>query len=451
MRALVLQDFQSKRKPSLSSGDFVKEYKKGDILEVSDALFGQDAGDDSQWYKLENGSFVNEEFLRIHITCSALPEPDQRQYLIAFHQTENGKIRDDLKSAPDTLSFSEIKLPPTTDDTISVAYWDPNKFASTVAKSLDDLKESQKHVFIYIPGFQLQVREKIRTDLLADFTLSYLAHPNNSIAKVLLLSWPAQGGPKRETVDDRGYALGRDFAEKGMLDYFVQLSNVLKQKGKFLNLVVHSLGHQFLNGMLNSAQAVALPPDTFKNVFLMAPDISYGSVSKNGIKVKNVYGQPDYITCNLSVLSKIAKGVNVFYDQYDYVLYFSTVKFSGGLSKNIDKMYFNLGNYGAYDIPGNEIESNFQFFDVNELVNHKENGSWDFRFTTLKGTELGDAIERVQFRRDYTGINWLEILEHKNALTNHHTYLFTCKEVVDKVLDILKQTTTPILEQAIAP
>ncbi len=201
MRALIIENTFSKERPNTFSKN-VKEYARGMIVELSEPVFSEEAGSDSQWYNLEDSSeaaneYLPEDCVRIHITCSSLPVPDQTQYLIAYHQVNaDGTIKVDRKNAPDQLCFAPVKLPHTESE-LKVNHWTKEMLSNTIVNSLNGLKDTQRHVFIYIPGYQLQILNQTRLDLLAGFTLSYLAHPDNSIAKVLFLSWPAQSGPKR--------------------------------------------------------------------------------------------------------------------------------------------------------------------------------------------------------------------------------------------------------------
>ncbi|MEO7990011.1 MAG: alpha/beta hydrolase, partial [Chryseolinea sp.] len=389
MRGIVLDRINLRERADVNSR-VLDIYEKNTIVEVVATKPGVDLDQEDLWYQLKNGGFLWSSGVRIHMEDFDLPEKEREQFMICYRQTKDGVIREDLKSVPAKLSFAKLSLPSHIEN-IRAEEWSVKGFVNNVMSSVHEVdpQVKRKHVFIYIPGYQLQLLNSLRTDLLSSFTLSYMTHPQNSIAKVLFFSWPSQSGPKRETVDDRSVAAGESFTANGMFDYLEKLSIELKKENRCLNLVAHSFGHQLLNGMINPKSGT-VPQKIFENVFLMAPDISYLSVQINGALIKNTIKNPgssDTILYDLSKLNTLANNIHVFHDKYDFLLYSSTVRFAG--DKDLRDLsetgqYRNLGNHGNM-LKQQPIHDNFHFIDVeNEVKNNPAGDLWDYPFRALK-------------------------------------------------------------------
>jgi hypothetical protein len=272
--------------------------------------------------------------------------------------------------------------------------------------------------------------------------MNYMTHPDKKIAKVLFMTWPAQC-LSRKRIDDRSVKAGEDFTARNLFEPFAQLSKALGDQGKFLNLVVHSFGHQLLNGMVNpdSQFGTNIPKGIFENIFLMAPDITHLSVKKGGEKLTNYYKDKDGLDFQyqFSELKKLGKKVHVFHDKYDYLLYTSTVKFVGDhvQDKEVTKKYRNLGNYGQAGIDLINQEPDFNFIDVHKNFAREQNDDLiNFPFRKIRKGP-GEAVDKVWNDLSYKGINAFKIIFNAKRFPDHHRYLFTCKPVVDEVIRIL--------------
>jgi hypothetical protein len=169
----------------------------------------------------------------------------------------------------------------------------PDPFANGLMSSIDKLEnKSRNHVFLYIHGFQ--PFSSLKLDLFSGFVNNYMNHPKNKIAKVLFFVWPAQG-LSRKRADDRAIESGRNFTKNQLFDTLKHLSDRLEEKNMFLNLVVHSFGHQLLNGMLEHFDCKTLSnKPIFKNVFLMASDVTHLALNQTsketGFDLPNFFG-----------------------------------------------------------------------------------------------------------------------------------------------------------------
>lgn len=447
-RGIVTLAMNERLTPSVNA-PVTNTYDKGKTVYVQESVFGDLYDGDDLWYKLDNGHYVWSGAVNVHEDCSDLSDKDRNHFLISYRQVyPDGRPNLDTKIPPDSLYYTPIKLPANTEN-IRVNNLIPKIFAQAVAQSVSDLEAKRKHVFVYIHGYQLF--SSLKLDLLSNFVLSYLTHPENSIAKMLFMAWPGQGGPSRKTVDDRTIRAGQNFTSKGLFEPFKELSDELKKQGRCLNLIVHSFGHQLLDGMLNHNSGANIPSKVFENVFLMAPDVSHVTVKENGKVLRNYYkdkdGQ-DYLY-KYAGLRDLANRVHVFYDKYDYLLYSSTKKFveKGDLKNantkeerlSITGDYRNLGNYGNGKIDKDErLNPDFNYVDVDALFEKAPPADLsDFPFREIRDNPRKN-VDWVWSDADYDGINAGGIIFNMKRFPDHHRYLFTCKAVVDEVLRILK-------------
>lgn len=448
MRGIVTLAMNERLKPSVNS-PVTRTYDEGNFVDVKKSVLGDLFDGDDLWYQLDNGHYVWSGGVDVRVDCSNLPDQDRAHFLISYRQIlPNGKPNLSTKTPPDSLYFTPVKLPADTEN-IRVNNLIPGVFANAVIQSLSGIDAKRKHVFVYIHGYQLF--SSLKLDLLSNFVLSYLTHPDNTIAKMLFMAWPGQGGPSRKTVDDRTIRTGQNFTAKGLFEPFKKLSDELKNQNRCLNLVVHSFGHQLLDGMLNHNSAVKIPDKIFENIFLMAPDVSHVTVKEEGKVLRNYYkdkdGQ-DYMY-KYAGLRNLANKVHVFYDRYDYLLYSSTKKFvEKGDLKNaktkdarlaITADYRNLGNYGNTEIDKSErLVPDFNYIDVDALcAGAPPVDLSDFPFREIRDNPRS-SVDSVWTDADYGGINAGGIIFNMKRFPDHHRYLFTCKPVVDEVLRILK-------------
>jgi hypothetical protein len=225
----------------------------------------------------------------------------------------------------------------------------------------------------------------------------------------------------------------------------------LKDNGKALNLIVHSFGHQLLNGMLNPdpLHIGKIPGKIFENIFLMAPDVAHLTVQQGGQTIKNYFKDADGIDFHydFTKLDQIASRVHVFHDKYDYLLYSSTKKFVGAANLenvatpasrfNLTKDYRNLGNYGDQIFPPVNRIPGFNYIDIEALIADEEPVNTNaFPFRRIRRSARR-KVDDVWKSSDYEGINVGKIIFNLKRFPDHHRYLFTCKSVVDKVLSLL--------------
>jgi len=445
MKGIVNTDLNERLQPSVNA-KISRFYQIGDIINIVDAVLGDPYDGDDLWFQLDSGAYVWNAAVNLQQDYSLLSPEDKEQYLISYREIL-GDGRPDMasKDTPESLYFIPLRLP-AVEESIRVNHLVPEFFADCVVKSVMNLENSRKHVVLYIHGFQLS--SSLKLDLLNHFVRNYMTHPNNSIAKVLFMVWPAQS-LGRKTIDDRSVKAGQRFTKNNLFEGFVALSKKLKEKGKCLDLIVHSFGHQLLNGMLNPTPDFFpnIPTDLFENVFLMAPDVTHQSVNPAGIKLFNYFkdsGGEDF-QYDFSRLLTMSNNVYVFHNRYDYLLHSSTKRFVGaGNLKNpasnagISKNYLSLGNFGSKQVDPGPVDPRFHFIDVQHLVqNELPTDLTNFPFRNLDKTSSGKKIDMVLERSDYGGINLGRIVTHIGLFSNHHRYLFTSSAVVNKVISLL--------------
>lgn len=446
MRGYIIEHCNEREQPyvdALVTGT----YDKGAIVEVVDTQEGDEYDAESMWYQLSNGAYIWSGAVNIARDGSALPEEERKQYLISFRQRD-GDGRPDLntKIPAENLYFSSLNLPADV-DYVTVNDLSPKEFAGQVLQLLAPVPAEREHVFIYIHGYQ--IISSLKLDLLSNFVQSYVTHKQNKIAKVLFFAWPAQG-LGRKTVDDRSIKAGQRFTEKNLFGYWEELSTALGKNGRKLNLLVHSFGHQLLNGMLNPdpAHTNKIPKSKiFENIFLMAPDITHLALKTGGIELINNFPDSDRKNYHyeFSKLKDLSNHVHVFHNKYDYLLHVSTKKFlEHRMRRNPDEAeiisvrnYRGLGNYGNVMISAAEQENGFIFWDVEELIRKSPDGDlYNFPFRRMR-KKLKKCMDRIWDNSDYGEIHFFQTLFNIGRTPDHHRYVFTCKQVVDKVQELL--------------
>lgn len=449
MRGIVTIALNERRQPSVNA-QISRYYSIGDIVDITGAVPGDVYDSDDLWYKLSNGTYVWSGGVSVVRDCSVLPLEDRDHYLISYRPLKaDGRPDLDTRQVPDNLYFAPLRLPAEA-ESVRVNNLLPAVFANTVAQSVSKLPSQRKHVFIYIHGYQLL--SSLKLDLLSNFVLNYFTHPDNQIAKVAFMAWPGQGGPGRKTVDDRSIRAGQRFTANNLFSYFKALSDALKAEGRSLNLIVHSFGHQLLNGMLNPEEQYEkqIPSGIFEHVFLMAPDVTHLTLKQGGSTLRNYYKDKEGADFHYEYrrLKQLAKQVHIFYDKYDYLLYSSTKKFvaKGELNKAhsmaerlaITGSYRNLGNHGINSLAPDLIEDGFNLVDVGELFkNGGKADLFDYPYRTIR-QNAAKKIDAVWEEADYDGINAGNIVFNARRFPDYHRYLFTCKAVVDEIQRLLK-------------
>lgn len=395
------------------------------------------------WHITSDGTKVigNKVELDAYSGLSAL---DQSHFFICYRQQKAGIPVIDMADAPDKLFFAN--LPPSPDRDFRVTELFPEVWATGVTQAASRLPESRKHVFVYIHGFDWEPGLKL--ELVPQFAQSYLAHPENSVANVLYFGWPSYGWRKK--ADDRSIGYGEQFTRNGLFEYFEVLSRKLQEAGKTLNLVVHSFGHQLLNGMINPGEGHSIPTGIFENIFLMAPDVTHLAVQQGGVQLRNMRRKfkGPHFHYNYTPLKQLGKHVHIYYDPSDYLLYVSSKQFN--LNENtatfdprpdaegLTADFRNLGSYGDEifkNDPNLKLEDGFNFYNVLDIIKQDTGPQADPLFYGFLNND--DSAMAKAREGDYSGIQLGKTFWERHYLMNHHAYLFSSRPVVSHVLQRL--------------
>jgi hypothetical protein len=439
MKGIVTMELNERQQNPGVNSPISRFYSTNQVVEISEALIGDTYDGNNVWYRLKDGAFVWSGAVELMSECERMKELDRFQFLVSYRQRDpDGRIRLDTKEPAKELYFAPLALPASA-DTIKVNELIPGTFAPTIVQSVLKLNDpKRKHVFVYIHGYQAFASLKL--NLFTHFVENYMTQPENKIAKALFMVWPAQG-LSRKKADDRALAAGRAFTANKLFAGFAELSRQLNDNGMHLNLIVHSFGHQLLNGMVNPGDGIPTP-QIFENIFLMAPDVTHLAVQQGGVKLRNYFpDNDDEEHYEYAALRKLGKNINVFYDHLDLLLYASTKKFVAKRDRDdpgIIDSYLNLGNYGADKIiPPNVVEKGFNFFSVRDLVKDSESGELlNYPYRDMPD-HTQDIVRRVRDLADYGAVKDLDIFFHLQRYPSYHRYLFTCKPVVAKVNALL--------------
>jgi hypothetical protein len=439
MKGIVTMELNERQQNPGVNAPVSKFYSTNQVLEISEALIGDTYDGNNVWYRLKDGAYVWSGAVELMPDCERMKELDKFQFLVSYRQRDpDGKIKLDTKDHAKELYFAPLTLPATA-DTIKVNDLIPVTFAPSIVKSALGLNDPRrKHVFVYIHGYQAFASLKL--NLFTHFVENYMTHPENKIAKALFMVWPAQGLSRKKS-DDRALAAGRAFTANKLFAGFAELSRQLNDNGMHLNLIVHSFGHQLLNGMVNPGAGIP-EPQIFENIFLMAPDVTHLAVQLGGVKLKNYFpDNDDEEHYDYTSLKKLGKNINVFYDDLDLLLYASTKKFVANRDRDdstIIDTYRNLGNYGSEKIiPPATVVQGFNFFSVRDLVKDGETGDLlNYPYRDMPD-RTQDIVRKVRDLADYGAVRDLDILFHLQRYPSYHRYIFTCKPVVTKVNELL--------------
>lgn len=395
------------------------------------------------WYVTNEGTKVIGNKVELD-AYSGLSAQDKSNFFICYRQQNAGIPVIDMADAPNKLFFANLPPAPNRDFRVTELF--PEVWATGVTQAVTRLPESRKHVFVYIHGFDWEPGLKL--ELVPQFVQSYLAHPENSVANVLYFGWPSYGWRKK--ADDRSIGYGEQFTRNGLFEYFEVLSRKLKEAGKTLNLVVHSFGHQLLNGMINPGEGHSIPTGIFENIFLMAPDVTHLAVQQGGVQLRNMRRKfkGPHFHYNYTPLKQLAKHVHIYYDPSDYLLYVSSKQFN--LNENtaafdprpdaegLTTDFRNLGSYGDEIFkkdPTLKLEEGFNFYNVLDIIKQDAGPQADPLFYGFRDND--DAAMAQAREGDYSGIKLLKTFWDRYYLMNHHAYLFSCRPVVAHVLQRL--------------
>lgn len=442
MKGLVIKNTRFRSRPSVNAID-IEDLDINEIILIKDRVEGDYHMGINEWYLLENGLYVWSGAVSLINPLKLYDNNGFAQFLISYRKLNKlNKPATGSTDIPEKLSFQKLLLP-TGYEQINM-HEDEDFFVADVVQEVSKLPLTKKHIFVYIPGYQLT--SNLGLALWEDFVQSHLKTQEQSVAKVIFFTWPSHS-LSRKKIDDRAINAGIVFAKNKLFTVFQKLSAQLQEKGKTLNLIVHSFGHQLLNGFLNAGLKFTPDSRVFHRVFLMAPDIAVGSVAEetNGVTLKNYYQSSyglEYNVYSLHQLKHLSKSIHVFWDPYDYLLHVSTKKFALKIVNTADEakfinQYKNLGNYGFRDF------GNFFNHNIQEIVKTSSGDFSDFGFRNLadkpKWKEEMDGI--IHLNKSYMTIgDPLQIIATNGKLTNHHRYLFTSHSVVNKINEILNNT-----------
>ncbi len=208
---------------------------------------------------------------------------------------------------------------------LSINAVDINTFTGGISSHVEQLPQGKRDVMLYIHGYD--AFPKLKLELLEQVHQKYVADYQTTIGKIIFFSWPSHGFRKK--IDDRANTYGQELFQH--FPFFKQLSEKLAQKGSRLHLLVHSFGHQLLNGFISTPGFQQLPQaerKIFDQIFLMAPDVPRGcintAINSNGILVPNRHGNPKERLYNFTLLDDLGSQLHIFYDDHDFLLYLSS-------------------------------------------------------------------------------------------------------------------------------
>jgi hypothetical protein len=429
-------------------------FTRGTTVQITGAVYD----DRERWYITADGTKVIGNKVDLD-AYSGLSDLDKSNFFICYRAHNAGIPIIEMADAPNKLFFANLPPAPNRDFRVTELF--PEVWATGVTQAVSRLPESRKHVFVYIHGFDWEPGLKL--ELVPQFVQSYLAHPENSVANVLYFGWPSYGWRKK--ADDRSIGYGEQFTRNGLFEYFEVLSRKLEEAGKTLNLVVHSFGHQLLNGMINPGEGHSIPTGIFENIFLMAPDVTHLAVQQGGVQLRNMRRKfkGPHFHYNYTPLKQLGKHVHIYYDPSDYLLYVSSKQFN--LNENtadfdprpdadgLTADFRNLGSYGDEIFkkdPNLKLEDGFKFHNVLEIIKESPDPVPDPLFYGFLNNE-DDAMTKAR-TGDYSSINLLKTFWDKNFLMSHHAYLFSCRPVVSHVLKQLEGATMqPLVPEEEAP
>jgi hypothetical protein len=429
-------------------------FTRGTTVQITGAVYD----DRERWYITADGTKVIGNKVDLD-AYSGLSDLDKSNFFICYRAHNAGIPIIEMADAPNKLFFANLPPAPNRDFRVTELF--PEVWATGVTQAVSRLPESRKHVFVYIHGFDWEPGLKL--ELVPQFVQSYLAHPENSVANVLYFGWPSYGWRKK--ADDRSIGYGEQFTRNGLFEYFEVLSRKLEEAGKTLNLVVHSFGHQLLNGMINPGEGHSIPTGIFENIFLMAPDVTHLAVQQGGVQLRNMRRKfkGPHFHYNYTPLKQLGKHVHIYYDPSDYLLYVSSKQFN--LNENtadfdprpdadgLTADFRNLGSYGDEIFkkdPNLKLEDGFKFHNVLEIIKESPDPVPDPLFYGFLDNE-DDAMTKAR-TGDYSSINLLKTFWDKNFLMSHHAYLFSCRPVVSHVLKQLEGATMqPLVPEEEAP
>lgn len=337
----------------------------------------------------------------------------------------------------------------------------PAAFAGGVRDHIKKLPQGKRDVLLYIHGYD--ALPGLKLELLDEIHRQYVER-DTGIGSIIFLSWPSHGF-FRNRADDRSNEYGEEFFDH--IDLLADLAQQLEAEQSRLHLMVHSFGHQFLNGFINAEKFASRKGKAIlQNIFLMAPDIPRDSLNQGGILFHNRQGRPARRLYDFTRLNKLGKQIHVFHDRYDYLLYVSS-KFlidkselrkqqekwrskGENMSRKMEAYTAPYQVLGCWGPPRSNSLSGFHFHDINELQ----------RLQLLelqgRGRNLLPEVEPIakyeidQLRQhhDYHSLTpvlstFIKDLFRKEDQTdkwiNRHRYFITGEAVVSKVREILAE------------
>lgn len=106
------------------------------------------------------------------------------------------------------------------------------------------------------------------------------------------------------------------------------------------------------------------------------------------------------------------------------------------------RTYRGLGNYGEAMIAAELRDEGYSFHDVEELIRRSAAADlYDSPFRPLRN-KMKKMIDRLWLNSNYGEIKFFQTLFNVGRTADHHRYVFTCKQVVDKVQQLLQKNVS---------
>lgn len=246
--------------------------------------------------------------------------------------------------------------------------WIPNEVKETGQGFIDEivaatanLPEYCRNVTIYIHGFHHMTKLSYKLDIMKEMVDAYCRNDENRVVgKFVFFSWPAT--QTRSNLADRAYEMGQNMFTGEHARFFENLYDALNKNNIQLHLMSHSFGHHVLNGFLAAYTSSGSKKQLFNRVFLFAPDVPHGALSKKG----GVMHTGKNRLFDLNPLEKIAHTIHCYHCRYDRMLMASTAEhISGKQDRDSEriKMYLCLGSVGD-KYAGDFKRDHVKFHDV---------------------------------------------------------------------------------------
>jgi esterase/lipase superfamily enzyme len=228
-------------------------------------------------------------------------------------------------------------------------------------QAIEDLSNTGRNLLVFIHGFDNTFSDAVSR---AAFNREWLAASRLAGADttVIAFSWPSKGKLVAFPVLQADYLADQNMARNSglhLMAFFANLTPILqaaRAKGRRVTLLAHSMGNLALQSAVENWFLHGNGEDLiFDLAILAAGDCSY-----------DAFAHPNL--ARLSGLTKLARGVSIYYSQADQVLQLSMVVNLGakrlgqdGPHDRSDPVSFPPARYSMVDCTGNrDYEFNFE-------------------------------------------------------------------------------------------